>query len=228
MITHIRLKKFLIRTGLIGTLTAISAVVLMGILFYIISRQGTEPQPSAHTLTLSEIITALEKARELRTLFLSIDIVFILSYLLVFTGLFILASARWFVMALAGLLFAFCAGGADLFENVQLLRYMFAEQPINQSEWFLLVNTFSVKWVASGAALICFALAWPWKGYAFEKTGLIEIPRKNFRLAGAAMCVFAVAAFAAGFLAENWLSIAALLFIPNLYFMARVFHGVLK
>lgn len=131
-------------------------------------------QPSTPSGTTAEFIKVINTYPQLMLRFFTADSLFVLSYLVVFFGLFVVASERSFPLAWLGLGAGILAAILDATENAFFINYALLVAngvPLTDPELPLIYHIANLKYMAAFAAFYAFGLVFPrqnWLGWVIS------------------------------------------------------------
>lgn len=131
-------------------------------------------QPSTPSGTAAEFIKVINTYPQLMLRFFTADSLFVLSYLVVFFGLFVVASERSFPLAWLGLGAGILAAILDATENAFFINYALLVAngvPLTDPELPLIYHIANLKYMAAFAAFYAFGLVFPrqnWLGWVIS------------------------------------------------------------
>lgn len=151
------------RAALLAALVAFVCSLLMGFVFRP-PESIDSLQPSLPSGPKSDFVRPINEHPELSLRFFAADSLFVLSYLMLFVGLYVCVAGRSRPLAGVGLGAGVLAALFDAIENAYFITY--ARLAANEvlltdpalPTIYLLAN---LKWMAAFAALYAFGLAWP-------------------------------------------------------------------
>ena len=151
----------------LAAVVAVISVLVMG--FGVQSPQaGLSFQPSMPPTPGAEFIRPTNEFPDLTLRFFAADSLFILSYTVVFAGLYAVASGRSRVLAAVGLGAGLLAALCDAAENAFFITYALqslAGVPLKEPDLPLIYIIANLKWMGAFAAFYAFGLAWPREGW---------------------------------------------------------------
>jgi hypothetical protein len=121
-------------------------------------------QPTQPAGPASEFARPINEYPELTLRFFAADSLFVLSYLMLFVGMFALVASRSRAYAWAGLGAGVLAALFDASENAYLVTYALLalnDVPLADPALPLIYVLANLKWMAAFAALYAFGLVWP-------------------------------------------------------------------
>jgi len=157
-------KKVVLQSATIAAILAVVCILLMALLQIRAGRLDVELQPSIPSGSLSEFVKATNRHPNLVLRFFAVDSLFVLSYLMVFVGLYAVAGERSPAFAVVGLVAGVLAALLDAVENAYFINYaLLATHSIRLTHPALplIFNVANLKWMAAFAAMYAFGLVWP-------------------------------------------------------------------
>ncbi len=158
-------KKVVFQAAMIAALMAFVAVIGMLIAGTSLP-DGVQLQP-VEPLSLSEFFEAAEEHPDVTLGYFGADTLFVLSYLMVFAGLYVVTSERSRVFAVIGLCAGALAAFFDATENAQFIFHALAIQnqvpagDLPAPDLLLFFTLTNLKWMAAFATLYAFGLIFP-------------------------------------------------------------------
>jgi len=157
-------KKVVFQSATIAAILAIVCILLMALLQIRAGRLDVELQPSIPSGPVSEFVKATNQHPHLVLRFFAVDSLFVLSYLMVFVGLYAVTEERSRAFAVVGLVAGVLAALLDAVENAYLINYaLLATYRIKLAHPALplIYNVANLKWMAAFATMYAFGLVWP-------------------------------------------------------------------
>lgn len=161
-------KAFFWRTMAIVLLLIASSIVMM--LAKAPMGAAVDIQPSANPGTIDNFVKATNDYTDSARLFFAADMVFAMSYTLLFAAIFTVVRPYQPFFAYFGLAFAIAAGLCDLIENSLYLSYAVRAAngvPLENPAIVLLSVLTTLKWVGASGVFIAYCFAFPlttWAG----------------------------------------------------------------
>jgi len=156
-------KKTVYQAGTIGATAAFVAVLLMG--FGITPPEpGIDLQPSLFFGPVSEFVYPINQYPERALQFFAADSLFVLSYLMVFAGLYHETSIQSRLFAGIGLGAGILTALFDAGENAFFISYASSALnglPLKEPALPVIYIIANLKWMAAFAALYAYGLVWP-------------------------------------------------------------------
>ncbi len=156
-------RKTVFNASTVAALAAFVCAIVMG--FGVpVPEPGVSLQPSVPPVPLSEFVRPTNEYPELALRFFAADSLFVLSYLMVFVGLYTVVVDRSRVFAGVGLGAGVLAALLDVTENAFFITYArlaLNTVPLEQPMLPLIYVLANLKWMAAFAALYAFGLVWP-------------------------------------------------------------------
>jgi len=156
-------RKTVLYASTVAALAAFVCAIVMG--FGVpVPGPGVSLQPSVPPVPLSEFVRPTNEYPELALRFFAADSLFVLSYLMVFVGLYTVAVDRSRGFAGVGLGAGVLAALLDVTENAFFITYArlaLNAVPLEQPALPLIYVLANLKWMAAFAALYAFGLVWP-------------------------------------------------------------------
>lgn len=158
------------QAAMLAAIVAFVCAVLIGFVFRApdpaVSLQPSQPVP------LSDFVRPVNEYPTEMLRFFATDSLFVLSYLIVFVGLYTATSDRAPALARIGLGAGILAAALDATENAYFITYALASLkgvPLTDPDLSAVFIFANLKWMAAFATLLAFGLAWPrsdWLGQA--------------------------------------------------------------
>lgn len=158
-------KRTIMTAAAFSALIAFLAILIMG--FGVTVPEATmklQPAPGP----VSEFVRPSNEYPEKTLAFFAADSLFVLSYLMVFVGLFELTKVRGRALALIGLGAGILTALFDASENAHFITYALLAQngvPLTDPAILTLGVLGNLKWMSSFATLYAFGLIWPTDGW---------------------------------------------------------------
>lgn len=158
-------RRIVLRAAAVAALVAFVAVLLMG--FGVTVPEATvnlQPNP----LPPREFAAASNRYPDQALAFFAADSLFVLSYLIVFAGLYELTKGRGRVLAALALGAGVLTGLFDAIENAHFITYALLVKngvPLSEPAIILIGILGNLKWMASFATLYGFGLIFPTQGW---------------------------------------------------------------
>jgi hypothetical protein len=154
--------RLLFRSAAVAALAAFVCVLVMG--FGAVAPEGVQLQPSYPPAPAEEFARASNEVPEVALRYFAADSLFVLSYLMVFAGLYGLTAGRARPLAVVGLAAGGLAAFFDTAENAFFISYAMLAQsgaPLVEPDVPLVFILANLKWAAAFATLYAFGLAFP-------------------------------------------------------------------
>lgn len=145
------------------SLVAFACVLVMGF-GTPIPEEGLQLQPSMATGPISDFVRATNNYPQLALRFFATDSLFVLSYLIVFVGLYMTTKPIAPALATLGLSSGIATAVLDATENSFFIIYATLSLngvPLENPTLPLIYVLANLKWMASFATLMAFGLVWP-------------------------------------------------------------------
>jgi hypothetical protein len=156
-------EKRVYQAGIVTALVALAAAIFMG--FGIsVPEPGIDLQPSVSFGPVADFVYPGNTYPRLALRFFTADSLFVLSYALVFGGLYTATKERSRLFASLGLGAGLMASFFDAVENAFLISYASSALngvPVTDPALPLIYVAANLKWMAAFAALYAFGLIWP-------------------------------------------------------------------
>lgn len=126
-------------------------------------------QPSAYPGTVGDFVRPTNDFTDSARLFFATDMVFTISYVMLFAAIFTVLRQHQAFFAYFGLAFAIMSGLFDLIENSIYLSYAIRATngvPLENPAILLLSTLTTLKWVSLSGVFIAYAFAFPLKTWA--------------------------------------------------------------
>lgn len=159
-------KKTIFQAAALAAVLAFVSVVVMGF-GVAVPESVTTLQPSMATGSVAEFIQPVNEYPELMLRFFAADSLFVLSYALVFVGLFAAMLERARPFAWVGLVAGILTAVFDATENAFFVVYATLSLngvPLAEPALPLIYVVANLKWMAAFAALYAFGAVWPRNG----------------------------------------------------------------
>lgn len=155
-------RKALFQAAAVAAVVAFGCVLVMAVAGNL--PNGVSVQPSVRPVSIEEFARATNDYPDASLGFFGADSLFILSYALVFVGLYAAAAERARAFALVGLGAGLLAAMLDALENAFFITYALAARnnmPLTNPDLPLLYVVTNLKWMAAFATLYAFGLVFP-------------------------------------------------------------------
>lgn len=156
-------RKTTYHAAMIAALVALICVAFMGFII-----RAPEPnvtlQPSLPAGSLDDFLTPINDYPDITLRFFASDSLFVISYVMVFIGLYTIVATRARTFALLGLGAGILAGFLDALENAYFITYALSAlngSPLAQPELPAIYIIANIKWMAAFVTLAAFGLVWP-------------------------------------------------------------------
>ncbi len=162
-----QINKVVSKAAGVAAIVAIVCIVLMALTQVSAGRLDVELQPSIPGGPVSEFVKATNEHADLVLRFFALDSLFVLSYLMVFVGLYAVTRERSQAFAVAGLGAGVLAASLDAIENAYLINYALLAKvgvELTDPALPLIYNVANLKWMGAFAAMYAFGLVWPREG----------------------------------------------------------------
>jgi hypothetical protein len=161
------------QAALLAALVALACAIIMG--FFIRSPAGIDTlQPSVPAVATSEFLEPINRHPDVMLRFFSADSLFIISYLMVFVGLYATVVTRSPTYAVIGMGAGILAALLDATENAYFISYARLAQDgvaVKDPALPLVFVIGNLKWMSAYVTLVAFGLVWPrhdWLGWVIS------------------------------------------------------------
>lgn len=164
----------------VAALIAFVCALFMGYCL-LFTENGTNLQPSHPPGTVSDFMRPIIEHPKLVLRFFTADSLFVLSYLVVFVGLFTVVIGRSRTFAYIGLGAGILAALLDAIENSFFITYAsmaLKNVPLTEPALPLIYIIANLKWMGAFAAFFVFGLVWPrdeWLGWVVSSLMLLFV-----------------------------------------------------
>jgi len=145
------------QASLIACGAALASVLVM-------AAQGNGLQPNVPARPLAEFLLPLQTQPQAMLRFFTADSLLVLSYAVIFVGLFLIAARHSLWLARFGLGFGLVGAVLDAVENAHFITYASlasAGEIVAEPALALMAVIGNLKWMGAFAALLAFGLLWP-------------------------------------------------------------------